>query len=67
MLSKADKAYLEEKFTTKAEVLEFKDLILGEMKAMREEFTVTMGYRQHLEDHDERITRVEKHLGFTSA
>lgn len=45
--------------------LEFKDEILNEIKAMREELTVTLGqYTRHeetLEDHEERITSLEQH------
>lgn len=44
--------------------LEFKDEILGEIKAMREELTVALGqYTRHeetLEVHEKRITSLEK-------
>lgn len=43
--------------------LEYKDAILGEIKDMREELTVTLGqYTRHeetLEDHEERIKKLE--------
>lgn len=44
--------------------LEFKDEILGEIKAMREELTVTLGqYTRHEEtlgDYEKRISRLER-------
>lgn len=44
--------------------LEFKDEILNEIRAMREELTVTLGqYTRHeeiLEDHKKRITSLEQ-------
>jgi hypothetical protein len=44
----------------KEDVLLFKDEILGEVKAMREELTIVVGYRQYIEDHDERISALER-------
>ena len=48
----------------KEEILEFKDEILGEVKAMREELTVALGqYSRHedtLENHEERLSKLEK-------
>jgi hypothetical protein len=40
----------------KETIIQFKDAILTEIKAMREELIVVTGYRQHLENHEERIT-----------
>lgn len=50
----------------KADILSFKDAILTEIKAMREELSVVIGYRQHLEHHDQRIVKLETHLGISS-
>lgn len=48
----------------KEEILEFKDEILGEIKAMREELTVALGqYSRHedeLENHEHRLSKLEK-------
>jgi len=48
----------------KEEILEFKDEMLGEVKAMREELTVALGqYSRHedtLENHEERLSKLEK-------
>ncbi len=38
----------------------FKDEILHEVVAMREELAVTLGHRDMLEDHEIRITKLEK-------
>ena len=37
----------------------FKDDILFEIKAMREELAIVIGYRQRIEDHEERIEVLE--------
>lgn len=39
----------------RADLLDFKDAILTEIKAMREELAIVIGYRQHIESHDQRI------------
>jgi len=48
----------------KEEILEFKDEILGEVEAMREELTIALGqYSRHedtLENHEERLSKLEK-------
>lgn len=44
-------------------VTEFKDAILHEIKGMREESTVVTGYKDQLEDHEERIDKLE-HVAF---
>lgn len=44
----------------KNDILQFKDDILHEIVAMREELTVTLGHRDMLEDHETRITKLEK-------
>lgn len=43
-------------------VLEFKDAILKEIKDMRDEVAIVGGQRDMLEDHDQRIETIEKHL-----
>lgn len=44
----------------KHDILQFKDDILWEIKAMREELAVVISYRDKIEDHEERITQLEK-------
>ena len=41
-------------------LVKFKDEILHEVVAMREELTITLGHRDMLEDHEIRITKLEK-------
>lgn len=50
----------EKRFENK--VLEFKDAILKEIKDMRDEVAIVGGQRDMLEDHDQRIETLEKHL-----
>lgn len=72
MLSKADKAYLQDTFATKEEMSELRaelrndffnkfDEVMGELKAIREEMAAML-YRQI--DHEERITRIEEKIAF---
>jgi hypothetical protein len=56
----------ESKVELRSEILSFKDEILHEIRGMREELTIVIGYRQHIADHDDRIERIEHHLGFSS-
>lgn len=48
----------------KEQIVEFKDEVLGEVKAMREELTVALGqYSRHedqLEKHEHRLSKLEK-------
>jgi hypothetical protein len=73
MLTKNDICQLMEVFATrkelylvrdelKSDIVGFKDEILHEIKAMREELTVVVGYRQHIEDHAEMIIRHEESI-----
>lgn len=73
MLTKNDFKKLEEKFATKEDlkthetkykeiVVSFKDEILHEIKAMREELTIITGYKDQIEDHEARIETIEKRL-----
>lgn len=41
-------------------IVEFKDEILQEIVAMRQELSVTLGHRDILENHEVRITKLEK-------
>lgn len=43
-------------------VLEFKDAVLKEIKDMRDEVAIVGGQRDTIEDHDQRIETIEKHL-----
>jgi hypothetical protein len=68
MLTKKDKSELVEElskvFVTKKEfkhdLIQFKDDILFEIKAMREELSVDIGYRQMIENHEERLEVLEQ-------
>lgn len=64
MLTKKDKSEFVEEinkvFATKHDLIQFKDDILFEIKAMREELAVVIGYRQRIEDHEERIEVLEQ-------
>jgi len=54
------------RFATKDDLLSFKDAILKEIKDMRDEIALIVGYRDRIEDHEERIERLEKHAGIPS-
>ena len=43
-------------------VISFKDDILHEIKAMREELAIITGYKDQIEDHEFRIETIEKKL-----
>lgn len=64
MLTKKDKVDLLEEFSrvfaTKHELIQFKDDILFEIKALREELSIVIGYRQMIQDHEERIELLEQ-------
>lgn len=55
--TKEDLQQLEKKLTNN--IVEFKDEILHEIIALREDITVITGYRDMLEDHDKRIEKLE--------
>lgn len=42
------------------EIILFKDEILHEIIKIREDFAVLTGYRNMIEDHEQRITKIEK-------
>jgi hypothetical protein len=48
---------------TKDEFYEKMDEVMGELKAIREEQAVQ---GQHLSDHEDRIQKIESHLGMSS-
>lgn len=41
------------------DILQFKDEILFEIKGIREELAIVVGYRDRIEDHEERIEKLE--------
>lgn len=51
---------VEKRFENK--VLEFKDAVLKEIKDMRDEVAIVGVSRDMIEDHDQRIETIEKHL-----
>lgn len=42
------------------DIIGFKDEILHEISDLRDDVTVTTGYRDLIEDHEDRITKLEK-------
>lgn len=44
----------------KDDIIQFKDDILHEIVDLRDDVTVVTGYRDMIEDHEERITKIEK-------
>jgi hypothetical protein len=70
MITDKDVSKLEKKFATKddlkkyaskEDMVNFKDEILHEIKGLREEISIVIGYKDEIEDHDYRIERLEKH------
>ncbi len=59
LVTKADISHL----PTKDEFYTKMDEVMGELKTIREEQTVQ---GQHLSDHDDRIQKIEDHLGVSS-
>lgn len=69
MLSQSDLKTLKEilatkedlrKFALKDDVLTFKDEILHEVVAMRQELGLIIGYRDQIGDHEVRLDKIEK-------
>ena len=58
---KALEARQDSKFATKNDLVDFKDAILHEIKGLREEITIVIGYKDQIEDLDYRVERLEKH------
>ena len=48
-----------EKYVTKDDLINFKDSILSEIIKLREDIEVVIGYRDMIEDHDQRIEKLE--------
>jgi len=46
----------------KNDILQFKDEILTEIVHLRDDFAILTGYRDSLEDHEQRIDELEKHV-----
>lgn len=64
MLTKSDlqslRALIEELHKTfRNEVVKFKDEILKELVKIRQDYEVMKGYKDQLEDHEERLTKLE--------
>lgn len=51
---------------SKDDLITFKDAILHEIAKMRDEVAIVGGQRDMLEDHDQRIETIEKHLHIQS-
>jgi hypothetical protein len=67
MLTKIDINKLKEAFVTKDEfkdlkndIVTFKDEVLHEIIKLRDDITVVIGYRDMIEDHEQRIIKLEK-------
>lgn len=52
---------------TKDEFFTKMDEVLGEVQAMRQEFTMVEGHKDRLQDHEERLENIETHLDISSA
>lgn len=64
MLSKADLEAIRN--LVKDEIIKFKDEIMSRLDNIDQELAVTNGYGEHLEDHETRITTLEKTASKTS-
>lgn len=59
MLSANDIKLLEKKFATKEDLVNFKDAILHEILAMRQELAIIIGYRDQIDEHEVRIEKLK--------
>lgn len=59
MITDVDMKKLERKFATKNDLVDFKDSILNEIIKLREDIEVVIGYRDMIEDHNQRIEKLE--------
>ena len=50
------------KYATKNDLIGFKDTILHELQAIRDNQELITNYKDQIEDHDFRIEHIEKHL-----
>lgn len=48
-------------YAMKTDIVEFKDVILKEIKNLRDDVMLVTGYKDQIEDHEYRIERLEKH------
>ena len=73
MLTNSDINKLKETFATKDELqmakndlkndlVNFKDAILHEILAMRDELSIVLGYREQIENHEHRLEKLEKKI-----
>ena len=53
------------KYATKDDLIGFKDTILHELQAIRDNQELITGYKDQIENHDLRIEHIEKHLHVT--
>lgn len=49
-------------YATRADIVSFKDAILKEIRDMRDEVALVIGYKDQIEGHEDRIEKIEKHL-----
>lgn len=49
-------------YSTKKDMIDFKDTILQELKTIRDNQELITGYKDQIEEHDVRIEHIEKHL-----
>ena len=49
-------------FATRDDVATFKDEIMFQILAMRDELAIVIGYRSHIEDHEIRIEKLEEQV-----
>ena len=48
------------------DILMFKDEIVGELQKLRDEVTIVTGYKDQIENHEDRIEKIEGSLGLHS-
>ena len=46
----------------KNDLVNFKDALLHEILAMRDELSIVLGYREQIEDHEHRLEKLEKKI-----
>lgn len=51
-----------EQESLRGDLLIFKDEILSEVRATRQELSIIIGYRDQIEDHETRLFKVEKKI-----
>lgn len=54
-----NESFSEARKTLKDDLITFKDQILTEIKKLREEVAVVIGYKDQIEDHETRIEKLE--------